>query len=71
MDGEHTVCTEGKTLNTQQATILKHLGNCMAEFQMELIAHWHNEVFTMLSDKEAAPMDADEEAVEEAEEKEE
>lgn len=54
LDQEHTVCTAGKVLNTQQAVILKHLGNCMAEFQIELMSHWSNDVFTVLSESNSA-----------------
>jgi len=54
LDHEHTVCTAGKALTTQQAVILKHIGNCMAEFKMEIIAHWSDEVYTIISESGAA-----------------
>jgi len=54
LNQEHTVCTAGKALTTQQAVILKHLGNCMAEFNVELMAHWSDGVYTVLSEMGAA-----------------
>lgn len=49
LEHDHTVCTAGKALTTQQAVILKHLGNCMAQFQVDIIAHWSDEQFTLIS----------------------
>jgi len=50
LDNEHTVCTAGKAITTHQATILKHLGHCMAEFQVDVISHWCDGVHTQISE---------------------
>lgn len=66
LDGEHTVCSVGKPLTTQSATILKHLGKCMAEFHIELISHWTDNKLTILSESHM-PMGEDEENIAENE----
>lgn len=42
------------TLNIRNTQFQKHLGNCMAEFQIELMSHWSNDVFTVLSESNSA-----------------
>jgi len=72
LNQEHTVCTAGQALSTQQAVILKHLGNSMAEFNVELMSHWSDEAFTVLSESgtamDAADDDFGDEVIEDANE---
>lgn len=58
LEHEHVICEAGKPLTTQSATILKHLGNCMAEFHIEVIAQWSEGTFLQLSDSNM-PMEED------------
>jgi len=57
---EHTVCTEGDVLSSEQARILKLLGHQQAEFRLKLVAMWSNDGrFQML--EEGASSDGQEE----------
>mmetsp|Transcript_92271 Transcript_92271/g.192979 ORF Transcript_92271/g.192979 Transcript_92271/m.192979 type:complete len:225 (-) Transcript_92271:88-762(-) len=38
--GDHTVCTAGKELTSDQAQVLRLLGNKQAQFAMDVDAHW-------------------------------
>ena len=50
----------------------KHLGNSMAEFNVELMSHWSDEAFTVLSESgtamDAADEDFGDEVIEDANE---
>jgi len=63
---DYTVCTEGQTLSTEQARILKLLGHQSAKFKLNMIAVWNKkeEIFELLrelkdssSDDEPPPDD--------------
>lgn len=40
LDGDHTVCTEGKPLNSNQTALLKLFGVATAEFKVQPLAYW-------------------------------
>jgi mRNA turnover protein 4 len=40
LDGPYTVCTEGKTLDSNQTALLKMFGVEMAHFQVKVMAYW-------------------------------
>jgi len=49
---EHVVCTEGETLSSEQARLLKLLGHQQAEFRLKLVAMWVNTgTFEMLGEQ--------------------
>eukprot|EP00088_Acartia_fossae_P041060 TRINITY_DN42936_c0_g1_i1.p1 TRINITY_DN42936_c0_g1~~TRINITY_DN42936_c0_g1_i1.p1 ORF type:complete len:242 (+),score=72.95 TRINITY_DN42936_c0_g1_i1:37-762(+) len=48
---EHTVCSEGDVLTSEQARILKLLGKQQAEFRLRILAVWSNDgQFKILAD---------------------
>ena len=49
---DHTVCTAGTTLTSEQARMLKLLGHQQAAFRLRLVAAWDKEGgrFAMLGD---------------------
>ena len=40
---EHTVCTKGEVLTSEQARILKLLGHQQAEFKLNIVSGWNKE----------------------------
>jgi mRNA turnover protein 4 len=40
LDAPYTVCKEGQVLNSHQTALLKAFGVAMAEFKVQILAHW-------------------------------
>lgn len=43
LDGDYTVCKEGKTLDSKQTRLLKQFGVAIAEFKIKLIAYYEKD----------------------------
>jgi len=70
---DHTVCSEGDTLTSEQARILKLLGKEQAEFRLRMLAVWGNdgsfEILEKLPETESsADMDDEDSAAEDDDE---
>lgn len=40
LDGDYTICTEGKEMNSHQTALLKLFGIALAEFKVQVLAYW-------------------------------
>ena len=43
---ETVICEEGDELSPEQARLLKHFEHKMAEFRVDMVAHWSDSEFT-------------------------
>lgn len=60
MDGGYPVCKAGETLDSRQTTLLKMFGVAVAEFKVDMKAHWRKETeeVTVLQKDEGMEVDS-------------